>query len=150
MVDHGILHPSKSNVCQTVIKHKLTPYEFPHNCVREDRTVGRYGMRAQKAETQDHNQQEVYPPARKFRMWSYSTRRLNSDTSRITLCSLNLPRINSTVAQESRGNHLPSLLRTQVRGTCRLGSLLHFFFLHKRVRSSAVSWFPYSRACPRY
>ena len=84
-------------------------------------------MRAQNAETQDHNQQEVYPPGRKFRMWSYSTRRLNSDTSRITLCSLNLPRINSTVAQESRGNHRPSLPRTQARGTCRLGSLLQFF-----------------------
>ena len=101
-------------------------------------SVGRYGMLTQTEETQDHKQREVYPAARKFRMSSYSTHRLNSDTSRSTLCSLHLPRINSTAAQESRGNHLPSLLRIQARGTCKLGFLL-FFFLHKRVRSSAVS-----------
>ena len=65
--------------------------------------------------------------ARKFRMSPYSTHRLNYDTSRIMLCSLHLPRITSTAPQESRGNHLPSLLRTQARGTCKLRSLLPFF-----------------------
>ena len=105
----------------------LTPHAR-HNCVREDRIGGTIWHDSAKAETQDHKPQEVYPAARKFRMSSYSTHRLNSDTSRSTLCSLHLPRINSTAAQESRGNHLPSLLRIQTRGTCKLGSLLFFFF----------------------
>ena len=104
----------------------LTPHAR-HNCGREDRIGGTIWHASAEAEPQDHKQQEVYPAARKFRM-SHSTHRLNSDTSRSTLCSVHLPRINSTAAQESRGDHLPSLLRIQARGTCKLGSLLLFFF----------------------
>ena len=88
----------------------LTPHAR-RNCVREDRIGGTIWHASAEAEPQDHKQQEVYPAARKFRMSSYSTHRLNSDTSRSTLCSVHMPRINYTAAQESRGNHLPSLLR---------------------------------------
>ena len=68
----------------------LTPHAR-RDCAREDRIGGTIWHDSAKAETQDHKQQEVYPAARKFRMSSYSTHRLNSDTSRIMLCSLHLP-----------------------------------------------------------
>ena len=67
----------------------LTPHAR-HNCVREDRISGTIWHANAKAEPHDH-QQEVYPAASKIHMSLYSTHRLNSDTSRITLRSLNLP-----------------------------------------------------------
>ena len=116
------------------IETQVDAQRIPANCVREDRKVGRYGA---KAETQDHNQQEVYPAGKKFRMSSYSTHRLNSDTSRITLSSLNLPvsippQHKNCVVIICRPCHDPSAQNLRVR-------LSSAFFLHKRVRSSTVS-----------
>ena len=91
------LHPSKSNACQTVLKRKLTTYEHSHkmrSCARATCTPSLCSWRQNdgmlwhgnaKAKTQDHEQQMVYLFKRKLR---YSNVSVNSQTFRVTYCSL--------------------------------------------------------------
>ena len=96
-----------------------TPHALK-SCVREDRTVGWYGMRTQQRK-QDHE-------GRMFTcrngiaqvVTRYSSCELSKVSHETLFFEYDLTHINSTEARAPFVNHVPSLPRTQARGTCKL------------------------------
>ena len=74
------------------------------------------------AETQDYKEKNVYLSATELCLSSHSTHRVNCQKVSHETLSFedDLAHINSTAARDPRVDHVPSLPRTQARGTCTL------------------------------